>query len=265
VEGTLRALTPPRRHTARMTAMPTVEQIADAIDQRLADAGRELASLQAARAALVQESRATSRSATTAAPRSRTRRSAARSSSQTRQGSRNGRGSGAAATTAASSPAARASRTAASTGTADRAARGATSGAAAGTRTRRRRPSASQQSAPAATTPAAGDAPARSQRGGRAAAPAPRTSRRRSRELDPAQIVDLLRASANGLSLAALAKELNVGAAKIRTQLNELQRSGQVRSEGSRRTSRWRLVTDEERIADRVAELERAQSSRSAK
>jgi hypothetical protein len=36
-----------------------------------------------------------------------------------------------------------------------------------------------------------------------------------------------------------------------------------VRSEGSRRTSRWRIVTDEERIADRVAELERAQASSS--
>jgi predicted ArsR family transcriptional regulator len=72
-----------------------------------------------------------------------------------------------------------------------------------------------------------------------------------------------LRASANGLSVAALAKELGIGAARIRTHLNELQRSGQVRSEGSRRTSRWRIVTDEDRIADRVAELERSRASSS--
>jgi hypothetical protein len=30
-----------------------------------------------------------------------------------------------------------------------------------------------------------------------------------------------------------------------------------VRREGSRRSTRWNLVSDEERIADRVAELER--------
>ena len=73
-----------------------------------------------------------------------------------------------------------------------------------------------------------------------------------------------MRGSANGLSLAALAKEMGISATKIRAQLNELQRTGQVRSEGSRRTSRWRVVTDEERIADRVAELERARTSSSS-
>jgi predicted ArsR family transcriptional regulator len=80
--------------------------------------------------------------------------------------------------------------------------------------------------------------------------------------VQPARIEELLRARTSGLSLAALAKELGVGTAKIRAQLTELQRAGQVRSEGSRRTSRWRIVTDEERIADRVAELEQAQASR---
>jgi len=56
-------------------------------------------------------------------------------------------------------------------------------------------------------------------------------------------IVELLGVSTNGLSLAALAKQLGVGGARIRAQLSELERSGHVTSEGSRRTSRWRLVT----------------------
>jgi len=62
--------------------MPTAEQIADAIDQRLADAGRELASLQAARAVLVQESLTTSGSRAAESRRNRARRSATRSSSK---------------------------------------------------------------------------------------------------------------------------------------------------------------------------------------
>jgi hypothetical protein len=274
-----------------MTAMPSLQQIADAIDQRLAEAGQELASLQAARAALlrVPNSQGATRggAAKDAAPRP-TRRSAVKSSVQSqaqsssssppsprRRRARATAESAAAATS--SSPATRTNRASADTGTAARSDRAS---ATAGTATRAtsttargataergsRRGSGRGRSATRDATASAGARTrARTQRGGdRApAAAASGSSRRRSGELDPAKIEELLRASENGLSLAALAKELGVGAAKIRTQLNELQRSGQVRSEGSRRTSRWRVITDEERIADRVAELERVQASRS--
>ena len=235
--------------------MPTVEQIADAIDQRLAEAGRQLASLQAARAALVQtsSSRATDGAARRAAPRSRARRSA-NSSSDTRQGSRTGSRNGRRKSQAPASPEVAGSGSSASPT--------ATRGAGAAEPRGRRRSRTQPQSAAGATTPPARRSAPRPQRNGdRAATAAPQSSRRRARDLEPAKIEELLRASTDGLSLAALAKELGVGAAKVRTQLNELHRTGKVRSEGSRRTSRWRLVTDEERIAARVAELERAQTS----
>jgi hypothetical protein len=261
--------------------MPSLEQIADAIDQRLAEAGQELASLQAARAALlrVPNSQGATRggAAKDAAPR-RTRRAASRSSvpTQASPSPRRRRGRATAAGTS-SPPATRTNRAAANTGTASRSDRAsATTGAATrassttasgatAERGSRRGSGRGRSATGGATAPAGARTRARAQRGGdRApAADASGSSRRRSRELEPAKIEELLRASENGLSLAALAKELGVGAARIRTQLNELQRSGQVRSEGSRRTSRWRVITDEERIADRVAELERAQASRS--
>lgn len=256
--------------------MPTVEQIADAIDQRLAEAGRELASLQAARAALIRttSSPRANRGATKDGAGGRTGRSAAKSTtparSKTRQGSRNGRRRATTSNSTASEPpssTARTNRTSASAGARRRATPAAASDTAAGTGTRRRGRRAQQQAPRAAATSPGTSAPARSPRSASRttqSAARPRPSRRRSRELEPGRIEELLRASSSGLSLAALAKELDVSAARIRAKLDELQRSGQVRSEGSRRTSRWRLVTDEERIAERVAELERRQASRSS-
>jgi hypothetical protein len=47
-------------------------------------------------------------------------------------------------------------------------------------------------------------------------------------------------------------------------QLRELERAGEVRSAGERRGTRWTLVTDEDRIAQRVAELERSRAMPSA-
>jgi hypothetical protein len=39
--------------------------------------------------------------------------------------------------------------------------------------------------------------------------------------------------------------------------LHELEAAGQVRRTGSRRSTVWRLITEEEQIAQRAAELER--------
>jgi DNA-binding IclR family transcriptional regulator len=76
------------------------------------------------------------------------------------------------------------------------------------------------------------------------------------------QLEDLLRESEAGLSLVAIAARADVSDAKVRDRLRELQRQGQVRNSGSRRTSLWRLVSDEERIAERAAELERVSGTR---
>jgi hypothetical protein len=88
----------------------------------------------------------------------------------------------------------------------------------------------------------------------------PRT--RRSGDLAAGRIEDLLRESEDGLSLVALASRADVSDAKVRDRLHELQRQGLVRNSGSRRTSLWRLVSDEDRIAERAAELERASGTR---
>jgi hypothetical protein len=87
---------------------------------------------------------------------------------------------------------------------------------------------------------------------------------RRSGDLVAGQLETLLRESADGLSLVALAARAEVSDAKVRDRLQELQRQGEVRNSGSRRTSLWRLVSDEERIAERAAELQRASGARTS-
>jgi hypothetical protein len=58
--------------------------------------------------------------------------------------------------------------------------------------------------------------------------------------------------------LVALASRAEVSETKVRGRLRELERVGEVRNSGSRRTSRWRLISDEDRIAERAAEIARA-------
>jgi len=43
--------------------------------------------------------------------------------------------------------------------------------------------------------------------------------------------------------------------------LHDLEAAGQVRRSGARRSTVWQLITDEERIAQRAAELERLRSA----
>jgi hypothetical protein len=125
-----------------------------------------------------------------------------------------------------------------------------------------RRPAASA-SASAAAAPA-GAKPKRSSGAQPAAAKASTGRTRKSspktrrRELEPGQIEGLLRDSEDGLSLVALARRAEVSEAKVADRLATLERSGEARRSGPRRTSLWRLVTDEERIAERAAELARA-------
>ncbi len=98
------------------------------------------------------------------------------------------------------------------------------------------------------------------------ARPRPSRSRTRAkpaRSRQPTQVLLLgklelmLRESENGLSATTIAKRSNARYAQVLDLLRELERSGQVRRFGDRRTSRWRLISDEERIAERAAELEK--------
>jgi hypothetical protein len=70
----------------------------------------------------------------------------------------------------------------------------------------------------------------------------------------------LLADTSAGLSANAIAAQAGAGDNPTLTLLRKLEAAGQVRRSGSRRSTLWRLVTDEERIAERAAELERRRS-----
>ena len=60
----------------------------------------------------------------------------------------------------------------------------------------------------------------------------------------------------------ALGHPLGATGAVLATKLlHELEAAGQVRRSGARRSTVWQLITDEERIAQRAAELERLRSA----
>ncbi len=120
--------------------------------------------------------------------------------------------------------------------------------------------------APSAPTVAANGA------GGDAAptrAPRPRRARRKPRKSE--QRVEVLLAgkleamlgeAQDGLSAITISKRANAGYKQVRDLLRELEASGQVRRTGTRRTSVWKLITEEEQIAERAAELERLSLAR---
>jgi len=71
----------------------------------------------------------------------------------------------------------------------------------------------------------------------------------------------LLADSAAGLSANAIARQAGAAYNRALKLLHELEAAGQVRRSGSRRSTVWHLITDEERIAERAAELERRTSA----
>jgi len=64
-----------------------------------------------------------------------------------------------------------------------------------------------------------------------------------------------------GLSANAVAKQAGAGYSATLKLLHELAAVGRVRRSGSRRSTVWHLITDEDRIAQRAAELERLRST----
>lgn len=65
----------------------------------------------------------------------------------------------------------------------------------------------------------------------------------------------MLRESEDGLSAVTISKSANAPGSQVRGLLRELEAGGQIRRIGTGRGTRWRLVTDDERIAERAAEL----------
>ena len=71
----------------------------------------------------------------------------------------------------------------------------------------------------------------------------------------------LLADTSSGLSANAIAKQAGADYARTLKLLRELEAACQVRRSGARRSTVWQLITDEERIAERAAELERLRST----
>lgn len=98
---------------------------------------------------------------------------------------------------------------------------------------------------------------------GEAAAHRPARRRRRSNPAPTTEVVpqgklSKLLAASDGLSTAQLAKQANAAQDQVLALLKEMEAAGQARRTGSRRATRWHVITDEEKIAARAAELEKA-------
>jgi hypothetical protein len=121
-----------------------------------------------------------------------------------------------------------------------------------------RRPRAQASGAAAATAPAT--APAAGGRGsGRGPNQRPR-SRRRAKpragtEVVPAGRLEALLSENGGLTTSALAERTNGDRDQVLTLLRELETAGRIRRTGQRRSTRWHVITDEDRIRERAAEL----------
>jgi CRP-like cAMP-binding protein len=94
-----------------------------------------------------------------------------------------------------------------------------------------------------------------------AAAPSSRRARgsraRRPAAVTPADITGLL-ASTEGLTTSEIAEQAGLERAEALSVLKDLESKGEVRRSGQRRGVRWHAYTDEDRIRERAAELERA-------
>jgi hypothetical protein len=78
---------------------------------------------------------------------------------------------------------------------------------------------------------------------------------RKPRKLDSEGLLALLEQEAGGLSAASIAERANASYNQVLELLRDRERAGDVRRSGSRRSTTWRVITDEERIAARAAEL----------
>jgi hypothetical protein len=99
--------------------------------------------------------------------------------------------------------------------------------------------------------------------GANGAAPSVRARRgkpRRQAEVVPAGKLEALLVARGGMATGDLAAQTGGDRQQVLTLLRELEAAGRVRRTGQRRGTRWHAITDEDRIAARVAELERQRS-----
>jgi len=80
--------------------------------------------------------------------------------------------------------------------------------------------------------------------------------------LSAEELERLLADAGSGLSAGAIAEQTGVSYSRVLGQLRAGEAAGQVRRTGRRRSTLWSLMTDEERVAQRAAELERLVGAR---
>jgi hypothetical protein len=93
----------------------------------------------------------------------------------------------------------------------------------------------------------------------------PRKARRRHNEIVPAGKLTALLDGSAGMSTSQLAKATNGRPDQILALLRELEQADQIRRTGERRGTRWHLITDDDRIAARAADLAARGKRRSKK
>jgi hypothetical protein len=86
-------------------------------------------------------------------------------------------------------------------------------------------------------------------------------SRRRGGAVGAETLERLLADTSAALSAKAIAQQVDAGYDHTLKLLRELEAAGQVRRSGSRRSTVWQVIADEEQIAQRAAELERQMSA----
>jgi hypothetical protein len=94
-----------------------------------------------------------------------------------------------------------------------------------------------------------------------AAGPTPRRSRRNpsrvAYQVVPVGKLTAMLANSDGMRTRELATATNGDPTQVLALLKEQESAGQVRRTGTRAATRWHVITDEDRIAARAAELER--------
>jgi hypothetical protein len=105
---------------------------------------------------------------------------------------------------------------------------------------------------------ASSEAPTPRRRAAATAAP----KQRSVASLTAEQLERLLAEVTSGLSAGAIAERAGVSYSRVLARLRELEAAGRVRRTGIRRSTLWLVITDEERIAQRAAELERLAGAR---
>lgn len=65
-----------------------------------------------------------------------------------------------------------------------------------------------------------------------------------------------------GLTTSELAERSNGNRDQVLSLLRDLETAGRIRRSGQRRGTRWHAITDEDRIRQRVAELEASRKTR---